>query len=151
VYKRQVKEIEFLVKESVQGKSLTLLNNLPVGLVLTSDEKMVSSIFRNLISNAIKFTPWGGTISVEYSPSGNGVMVFSVSDTGVGIAPERIPKLFEIGQKVSSSGTNGEPGTGLGLMLCQEFAAKLGGAIHVESQPGKGSTFFLNIPVVSKQ
>lgn len=148
---KTVKEIEFLVKESVQGKSLTLLNNLPVGLVLTSDEKMVSSIFRNLISNAIKFTPWGGTISVEYSPSGNGVMVFSVSDTGVGIAPERIPKLFEIGQKVSSSGTNGEPGTGLGLMLCQEFAAKLGGAIHVESQPGKGSTFFLNIPVVSKQ
>ena len=141
-----VKEVEFLFKESVKGKSLSFFNNIPTDLVLTSDEKMVSSIFRNLISNAIKFTPWGGTISVEASPSGNGVMVFSVSDTGVGISAERIVKLFEIGQKVSSSGTNGEPGTGLGLMLCQEFAAKLGGAIHVESQPGRGSIFSFTIP-----
>lgn len=146
---KTLKEIEFLFKESVQGKSLSLLNNLPADLVLTSDEKMVSSIFRNLISNAIKFTPGGGTISIEVLPSENGVKVFTVSDTGVGISPDRIAKLFQIGQKVSSSGTNGEPGSGLGLMLCQEFAAKLGGSIHVESQQGKGSTFYINIPVIS--
>lgn len=146
---KTVKEIEFLFKESVQRKSLVLHNNLPADLVLTSDEKMVSSIFRNLISNAIKFTPGGGTISIEVLPPNNGVMVFTVSDTGVGISSDRIVKLFEIGQKVSSAGTNGEPGSGLGLTLCQEFAAKLGGSIHVESQTGKGSTFYLNIPVVS--
>jgi two-component system, sensor histidine kinase and response regulator len=110
---------------------------------------MISSIFRNLISNAIKFTPGGGTISVDVLPSGNGVMVFTVSDTGVGISSDKVEKLFAIGQKVYSSGTNGEPGSGLGLMLCKEFAAKLGADIYVESQPGSGSTFYLNIPAVS--
>lgn len=143
---KTVNEIEFLFKESVQSKSLSFVNKLPSDLVLTSDEKMISSIFRNLISNAIKFTSVGGTISVEVMPQVNGVLKFMVSDTGIGIPANKIPKLFEIGEKVSSSGTNGEPGSGLGLMLCQEFASKLGGSINVESQPGKGSTFYLNIP-----
>jgi PAS domain S-box-containing protein len=146
---KTVTEIEFLFKESVQRKSISFHNNLPADLVLSSDEKMISSIFRNLISNAIKFTPGGGTISVDVLPSGNGVMVFTVSDTGVGISSDKVEKLFAIGQKVYSSGTNGEPGSGLGLMLCKEFAAKLGADIYVESQPGSGSTFYLNIPAVS--
>jgi PAS domain S-box-containing protein len=146
---KTVTEIEFLFKESVQRKSISFHNNLPADLVLSSDEKMISSIFRNLISNAIKFTPGGGTISVDVLPSGNGVMVFTVSDTGVGISSDKVEKLFAIGQKVYSSGTNGEPGSGLGLMLCKEFAAKLGADIYAESQAGKGSTFYLNIPAVS--
>jgi PAS domain S-box-containing protein len=139
-------EIESLFKESIQGKSLSLINNLPTDMVLASDEKMVSSIFRNLISNAIKFTHPGGKISIDVLPSQNGKTEFSITDTGIGISADRIEKLFTIGQNLSSPGTNKEPGSGLGLLLCEEFVTKLGGAIRITSEPGQGSIFSFTIP-----
>jgi signal transduction histidine kinase len=72
----------------------------------------------------------------------------SVSDTGIGIEPSLIPRLFNPLEKIVTSGTNEEKGTGLGLMICDELVKKLEGSIHIESTPGKGSRFYFNLPVL---
>jgi len=96
------------------------------------------------MSNAIKFTPQGGRIEVSVDKSENHYMI-SVKDTGLGIAEQDIPKLFKIESKYSTSGTSNEKGTGLGLILCKEFVEKHGGKIWVESEVGKGSTFYFTL------
>lgn len=111
-----------------------------------ADTHMVDTILRNLISNAIKFTEAGEEISVGAKKNGEWIEV-SVKDTGVGISPEKIKDLFTLGQKISTKGTRGESGTGLGLQLCKELVEKQGGEIHVESIEGKGSTFCFTLPV----
>jgi len=106
---------------------------------------MINTILRNLISNAIKFTNPGGeiVISTEQMPD---ELVVSVSDNGVGIDKESISKLFRIDKSSSTLGTANEKGTGLGLLLCKEFAERHGGRIWVESESGKGSKFSFSIP-----
>ncbi len=108
---------------------------------------MTETILRNLVSNAIKFTPKGGTIEIGVANSINDpcVTIF-IQDSGIGIKPELISKLFKIDQKVSRPGTEGETSTGLGLLLCKEFVEKHDGKIWVESEAGKGSTFYFCLP-----
>lgn len=113
-----------------------------------ADTHMVDTILRNLISNAIKFTKAGGEISVEANKNGELIEVL-IKDNGVGISPEKIKDLFTLGQKISTKGTGGEPGTGLGLQLCKELVEKQGGEIHVESIEGKGSIFRFSLPAPS--
>lgn len=113
-----------------------------------ADTHMVDTILRNLISNAIKFTKAGGKISVEANKNGELIEVL-IKDNGVGISPEKIKDLFTLGQKISTKGTGGEPGTGLGLQLCKELVEKQGGEIHVESIEGKGSIFRFSLPAPS--
>ena len=110
-----------------------------------ADAEMIKAVFRNLISNAIKFTECDGIISISARKT-DGNIVFTVSDNGIGIEPERLPKLFDIAQFHTTPGTGNETGTGLGLLLCKEFIEKHGGKIWVESHVGKGSTFYFNIP-----
>lgn len=127
-------------------KLITIKNNFPNNDTIFADEAMISTLFRNLISNAIKFTkPYGEiAISVEKKPN---EYVFSVSDNGVGIPKDSIDKLFRIDQSFSTNGTNNEKGTGLGLILCKEFVEKHGGKIWVESEEGKGSSFYFTLPI----
>jgi signal transduction histidine kinase len=101
---------------------------------------MISTIIRNLISNAIKFTEEGGEILISTKMRRNKLLV-SVSDTGIGIDEDRLQKLFCIDENSSTLGTQNEKGTGLGLILCNEFMEKHSGSIEVESEPGKGSVF----------
>lgn len=110
-----------------------------------ADKDMLETIFRNLISNAIKFTENNGEVQLSITRENNQI-VFSVQDNGIGIPPEKIINLFAINHRNTTSGTNDETGTGLGLMLCKDFVKKHGGKIWVESEIGKGSNFKFSIP-----
>jgi len=114
-------------------------------LEIFADPIMIETVLRNLINNAIKFTPEGGKIEVSAKRE-NGQVLVSVSDTGIGIHEEDTKNLFLIDSKVKRKGTNNEDGSGLGLILCQEFVDKHNGKIWVESTLGKGSEFIFSIP-----
>ncbi|HUW06116.1 MAG TPA: PAS domain S-box protein [Williamwhitmania sp.] len=129
------------------SKNITLLQEIISPSVAIADAYMINAILRNLISNAIKFTRPEGVINIRAIELDGAVQV-SVSDNGVGIKPEEVEKIFRIDTNASKLGTSGEKGTGLGLLLCKEFVDKHGGAIWVESEVGKGSTFFFTLPAV---
>jgi signal transduction histidine kinase len=101
-------------------------------------------VLRNLVSNAIKFTPEGGTVEVSGRPTGHSIE-FSVHDSGVGLTPEAARALFEPVVQ-PTRGTAGEVGTGLGVAVCRQFVALLGGELRVESTPGQGTRFWFVIP-----
>ena len=111
-----------------------------------ADSNMLHTIIRNIISNAIKFTNENGKISV-YAEHNKSTATITVSDNGVGISPDTLLKLFDISEKITTEGTAGEKGTGLGLLLCKEFVEKHGGKIWVESELGKGSAFKFTLPL----
>jgi len=126
-------------------KKVQIKKVVPPETVVYADQAMVSTILRNLISNAIKFSFPEGEISVSATKNKTGLVV-AVSDTGIGIPKNTIGRLFQLDQNITTPGTQNEQGTGLGLILCKEFIEKHGGKIRVESEPGKGSTFYFNIP-----
>jgi signal transduction histidine kinase len=114
-------------------------------LKIFADPLMIETVLRNLINNAIKFTPEGGKIDVSAKIEDDQIL-FSVKDNGIGISEEETQYLFRIDSKVKRKGTNNEDGTGLGLILCSEFVNKHKGKIWVESTPGHGSEFIFSIP-----
>ena len=126
-------------------KNQELLNRVKQGTLVYGDLNMVSTIIRNLVANAIKFTQPRGRITVSDRNRGNTVDIM-VDDTGVGIPEEMVERLFRIDENVTRSGTANEEGTGLGLVLCQEFAEKNHGKIRVSSKVGKGTRFTLSLP-----
>lgn len=116
---------------------------------------MLETILRNLISNAIKFTHKEGTITLKTTPSANNSqhIVVSVADTGIGMSKSIQKDLFKISKSVKREGTQNEPSSGLGLILCKEFVKKHGGKIWVESNPDEksgetGSTFYFTLPKI---
>ncbi len=121
-------------------KSITIKTSLPPILPLFADKAMISTVMRNLISNAIKFTSHNGEIIISATEQQEGFKV-SVADDGVGMSKTSLNKLFRLDENFSTPGTNKEQGTGLGLILCKEFIEKHGGKIWVESEEGKGSKF----------
>lgn len=136
--------IELLRGNAIQKKiELKWVN--PVDCFAFFDYNMITTVIRNLITNAIKFTPENGSILVEVSDVNNFYRI-SVCDNGVGVSAEDIVKLFRIDTNPSTIGTSQERGTGLGLILCKEFVEKNGGKIDVESEIGKGSTFYFTVP-----
>lgn len=146
--------LNYLVKSELENlkfnadqKNIRLVNRITEEIVITADEKMLSSVLRNLISNAIKFTPKEGEIDIGAKMNLNSVQV-SISDTGVGMGKETVKNLFKIETSFTNRGTENEKGTGLGLLLCKEFLEKHGGTIRVESEPGRGSRFTFSIPLI---
>jgi PAS domain S-box-containing protein len=129
----------------VLQKSIEIVREFPTNIVAFADKDMLSTVFRNLISNAIKFTQPGGMITMTVTREQNGILI-SIRDSGIGIPQNMICKLFHVDQSYSTPGTNNEQGTGLGLILCKEFVEKHGGKIWVESEVGKGSTFRFTLP-----
>jgi len=140
-----VNEVIILLKCSAEQKSIILANTLSPAIQVNADKAMLSTVLRNLISNAIKFTPFKGKIVVK-STNQHNQLTISVIDNGVGISKERIDKIFKIGEAYSTQGTKKEKGTGLGLILCKEFVERHGGNIWVESKEGIGSTFYFTLP-----
>jgi PAS domain S-box-containing protein len=134
-----------LFKAGADAKGITISCVNTCNENIFADIDMLNTILRNLVSNAIKFTNRDGVINISAMNSDSDVTV-SVSDSGVGIGPENLSKLFDMSKVLSTSGTEEEPGTGLGLLLCKEFVEKHGGKIWVESQPDKGSTFSFILP-----
>jgi signal transduction histidine kinase len=112
----------------------------------TGDERKVKQILLNLLSNAVKFTPEGGRIKVE-ARLGDHNAIISVSDTGIGIAPEDQDAIFEEFRQVGGNYAHKREGTGLGLTLTRRFVEMHGGKIWVESELGKGSTFTFTLPL----
>ena len=142
-----------LLKNNILEKNIKTENSIPENFFVYVDYNMINTVFRNLISNAIKFTQKGGYINIvleqqtgDAEPKDEFVIA-SVNDTGVGINEENIKKLFRIEENLTTIGTNNEKGTGLGLILCKEFIEIMGGEIWVESEVGKGSSFFIKIPL----
>ncbi|HPF93742.1 MAG TPA: ATP-binding protein, partial [Tenuifilaceae bacterium] len=111
-----------------------------------ADKESLKTVLRNLVSNAVKFTPRNGEITASCSEDDKGMLVVSVADTGIGMSEEIRNSLFTITKKVSRPGTDNEPSTGLGLILCKELVEKHGGKLWVESTEGKGSVFYFSIP-----
>jgi signal transduction histidine kinase len=125
-------------------KGVSIKTTCDSNITTYADYDTLLTIIRNLLSNAIKFTPTGGKISVKASASNHHVTI-QVTDTGIGIAPENLNNLFKL-DGFTTKGTNSENGTGLGLMLCKEFAEANGGSISVSSTMGKGTTFTITLP-----
>lgn len=131
-------------------KKIELVSEVGKEIFVHADTNLLLQVFNNLISNAIKFTDDGGTITVAAKPLINKKQIeFSVADTGIGIQEEDIGKLFTVESKHTTPGTAGETGSGLGLSLCKEIVEKHGGSIVVESEYGTGTTFKFTIPVSS--
>ena len=126
-------------------KNIHLINAVDATHILLADKFMVETVIRNLTSNALKFTPEGGTVKINSKPVDDFIQI-SVEDTGIGLSESDKQKLFRIDVKNSEIGRSKEKGTGLGLILCKEFVEKHGGKIWVESELGKGSQFIFTIP-----
>lgn len=136
-----------LFKSSAENKNIQIVYSNTLQVDAWFDFEMVNAIIRNLLNNAIKFTFHGGTITIHSGISGENFWV-SIQDEGIGMEPEVMEHLFALdrGYK-SSAGTQGETGTGLGLILCAEFAKQHGGYVKVASEFGKGSIFTVNLPI----
>jgi len=134
-----------LLSQMASQKNINLHSKIEEDYFAFFDNNTISTVIRNLISNAIKFTPDGGEIFVV-AESSDSMLKVSVCDNGVGISGEDCKKLFRVDEKFSTQGTSGEAGTGLGLILCQDFVEKNGGLIWVESEIGKGSQFIFTLP-----
>ena len=136
-----------LMRERAQRQNIALSCNVDTRIAdIPADERKFKQIILNLLSNAVKFTPQGGRVDVDARLL-NGHLEVSVKDTGVGIAREYQQAVFEEFRQVGGSGSGAHEGTGLGLALARRFAELHGGAIRLESEPGKGSTFTVSIPV----
>jgi len=139
-----------VLSESARKKRIGLFFSIPDELDAFVDNHMFDAVIRNLVSNAIKFTPAGGNVNVTAGYNNEHSIEVKISDNGIGMTPELKNKLFMISEKTNRNGTEGELSTGLGLLLCKEFIEKHGGKIWAESEVGKGSVFSFTIPEVIK-
>ena len=134
-----------LFASNAKQKKITCESSIPSGTAVYADPQMVDTVIRNLLSNALKFTTTGGTITITAAQPGEQVHL-SVADTGIGIPDNKIGQMFRIDAKYKRAGTAGEQGTGLGLILCKELVEKNGGTIRVDSIVKQGTTFTFSLP-----
>jgi signal transduction histidine kinase/YesN/AraC family two-component response regulator len=130
-----------------ESKGVSLKNRVPAKTVIYSDETMIYEVLFNIINNAIKFSRKHDTVTIHLSESHERVTV-AVSDTGVGISKQKLEQIFKYRHNVSSPGTGGEVGSGLGLVLCKEIIEALNGTIRLESSVNIGSTFYVHLPEI---
>lgn len=151
-YKPEILNLKMIVDQvlanlipAAKVKNITIETNSSEHLLVYADPNMLNAIFRNLVTNAVKFTNSGGTVRIAAEMKEDAVEI-TVSDTGIGMNPETQAKLFHIDTNLTTMGTADEKGTGLGLIICREFIEKHGGHIKVKSEAGKGSQFMFNLP-----
>ncbi|MCX6146227.1 MAG: PAS domain-containing sensor histidine kinase [Candidatus Kapabacteria bacterium] len=142
-----------IYSESAKQKEILFINNISIDTELKVDRDMINTVFRNLISNAIKFTHRGGKIEIgSVSKHSKKTDMFGsyteiyVKDNGTGMDKSTIDNLFKIEHKESRPGTEEEPSTGLGLLLCKDFIEKHNGKLWIKSKVGLGSTFYFTLP-----
>ena len=141
-------EVVSLVDGLAKNKSIKLSLDVKEDFRLFADRNMITTVLRNLATNAVKFTHKNGAVDISASPHAGYVQI-NVQDTGIGISPEGLKKLFILNEDTCRIGTENEFGTGLGLMLCKEFIDKHSGEILVESEVGKGTVFIIKLPLPS--
>jgi two-component system sensor histidine kinase/response regulator len=143
-----VKDVVQLLRLQSEAKQISVESNTPDGIYGFMDRDMLNLVLRNLVSNAIKFTPEKGNIKIGVHENCSQVEVY-VQDNGTGISPEALTKINS-NDFYSTKGTASESGTGLGLKLCKEFMTRNGGRLFIESKPGAGSTFSISLPKLMK-
>ncbi len=137
------KDVFALYEPHAAAKQVALKNDIPVGTVIKVDSHMISSIVRNLVSNALKYSPAGKTVSIQFDVDKR---VLSVKDEGIGMTADTVSQLFSLKPRKSVAGTANEHGTGLGLTICNRYARELGAVLTVSSKPDEGSVFSLTLP-----
>lgn len=142
-----INSIILLYNEVADKKAITIETELSSNTPVFADREMINTVIRNLISNAVKFTDFGGKIVISSKKECNQLIV-SVKDNGVGIPADRVKKLFSIEESSSTSGTASETGTGLGLILCREFIEKHDEKLWVQSEEGRGTTFYFTLKMI---
>ncbi len=138
-----------LLTASAERKGIDLQNNIDEEIEAYFDEALVSTILRNLIANAIKFTEQGGVVTLSATEEPDFVKV-SVTDNGIGISEDRAKRIFDKTTYDTTFGTNAEKGSGLGLKLCKEFVEKNGGTIWIDKESDKGTTFAFTLPATQE-
>jgi len=151
--KKLVTESTKLLFDVSRKKDISITVDIDNDQEVFADTNMFQSVIRNLVSNAIKFTPKGGKVIISADLTDNKTSVIAVKDSGIGMNSEMVSNLFRLTVNSSRPGTEGENSTGLGLLLCKEFVERHGGEIWVESEEGKGSLFCFTIPnnAISKE
>lgn len=145
-----VAEREFeLLFTAANNKKIDLINAIDFDTLAYGDGEMISTVIRNLVSNAIKFTPNEGSVTVSSSED-ESLIKISIADTGVGMPKDVAEKLFQINNEIQRNGTAGEKGTGLGLVICKDFVEQNNGKIWVESTIDVGTTFYFTVPKFSE-
>jgi signal transduction histidine kinase len=142
---KMIEDIITVFRNSAKQKNIQMLNEISASQTVYADFYMISTVFRNFISNALKFTPQNGTITINSAPDENSYLNISISDTGIGMDQKQMESIFNIEKNVSTVGTASEIGTGLGLPLCRDFIEKNKGKISVKSKKGEGSTFSVSL------
>ena len=140
--KTAVIESVITVAAAARQKKITINNLICESVFISADKNMLDIVLRNILNNAVKFTNNGGVISISCSENDN-IVLFKISDTGVGIPQDIIKDIFNVSSKYSTIGTAGEKGSGLGLILCREYIEKINGAIKISSELNKGTEFTL--------
>jgi signal transduction histidine kinase len=135
-----------LLLGAIQDKQIALNNEVPADTFAFADSNTVNLVIRNLMTNSMKFTNDGGTVTISATQKDSQLIV-SVKDNGIGMKQEVLSILFDKTAPYTTRGTANEKGTGLGLILCKEFVEKNGGKIWVESEEGNGSTFWFSLPL----
>lgn len=134
------------VKDQADAKSINLVNNTDLNINSYVDPIMIKSVIRNLLTNAIKYSPPGKRVIIETSKKGDKAEI-SVIDSGIGIEKNKIPALFDYDFSYSTPGTNNEKGTGFGLIISKDYIEQNNGTIDVESKIGQGSKFTISLPI----
>jgi len=142
-----VEETMDLFLSKAEEKQIEMAHAIPDTMMVYADYNMLHTVIRNLLSNAMKFTPAGGRIDIMANTHNKSLVELAVTDTGTGMKAEDLNKLFRIDVQFTNVGTSGEKGTGLGLSLCKDLVEKNGGRIWVESEFGKGTTFRFTLPM----
>jgi PAS domain S-box-containing protein len=145
--KPKIFEIIKYATDVAANKEIVVSSCIPDKLEVFADENMLASIIRNLVDNAVKFTPKGGNISISACTIPGNKIEISITDSGIGMNKDIVENLFNHNINTSRKGTEGELSTGLGLMICKDFIEMHGGVITIESKAGEGSTFRFTIPV----
>jgi PAS domain S-box-containing protein len=135
-----------VIIDFAKQKNIEIINNISEEFLVYADVVMFNIILRNLISNAIKFTPRGGKIEIGTVNISEGFTGIYIKDNGIGMDDQTVGKLFKMDQNFKRLGTENEPSSGLGLLICKEFIEKHNGRIWVESEEGKGSSFYFSLP-----
>ena len=129
-----------------RDKSIKLISKLPSNTMAWTDGDQIDIVIRNIISNALKFTPKGGVITIEAQVKYQFIEVI-IKDTGIGMSDEALNKIFAPNATYTTFGTNNEKGTGLGISLCKEMLENNGGNLWAKSKMGKGTSFYFTIPL----
>jgi len=141
-----IQEVVHLVTTSAEEKNITIQNDSAIDIVVPADENMIKTVFRNILTNAIKFTPNNGEIKINKTFNDKSASI-KISDSGIGMSSQQIDNLFKIDKNDSRPGTNNEKGSGLGLIICKEFIEQNRGTITVTSAENNGTTFTIELPL----